>query len=350
MKKSIKIVLAVIFLLVCICLVMLGRYFLKGHKHSKTSTLLYTINYEENNFFDANHIIKIYDDKVEIETKQTCPTTSGCNPESSKSFEYSQDRIEKLKKFYSDNFTGESLTISKNELTDRQAEIMQGILIGQYFFEIYYEDYEYKLAYMESDNIEYVVYFKNNNTILVKKETINNDYQITNIDTYELEFSDKNKDILLKYVMGNLENDDDVVLYKYATLRKDEKNIFESIVKNDESYLNNYETDVKLSYTITYNGIYCETPVLYLYNDNTYEYYNTFNSSDKPLKPKTGTYDYDINKIINNIDKYDENPAGPYYIEDFNKKSYVTYNSNVELMSFLKAIDISLEMCLEQEF
>lgn len=109
------------------------------------------------------------------------------------------------------------------------------------------------------------------------------------------------------------------------------------------------EDEAKLSYTISYNGINCPTPTLYLYSDNTYEYYYTFGTDNEKLIPKTGTYNYDIKKIINNIDKYEENSFGPYSIKEENGKNYTTYNTNAELQELLSSLDITLEKCLEQQ-
>ena len=160
-------------------------------------------------------------------------------------------------------------------------------------------------------------------------------------------FSKKNKIILNDYIEKEVKKENENVIYKYSTLQKDEINIFNSIAENDESYLNNIENEAKLSYIISYNGINCPTPTLYLYSDNTYEYYYTFGTDNKKLIPKTGTYNYDITKIINNIDKYEENRFGPYSIKEENGKDYTTYNTNTELQELLTSLDIKLEKCLE---
>ena len=121
------------------------------------------------------------------------------------------------------------------------------------------------------------------------------------------------------------------------------------IYKNSIRLHQDISNDSKLTYTITFNGLNCQTPVLYLYSDNTYEYYYTFSANGEPLIPKTGTYNYDITKIINNINKYKENNTGTYYIKDNNDNNYQTYNTNIELQEFLKSINITLEKCLEEQ-
>ena len=105
----------------------------------------------------------------------------------------------------------------------------------------------------------------------------------------------------------------------------------------------------KLIYTITYNGIDCPTPILYLYSDKTYEYYYTFTTDNKKLTPKTGTYNYDMKNLIENINNYESDYAGPYYVKDENDTKYTTYSSNKELQELLKSIDVKLTTCLVQE-
>jgi len=118
-------------------------------------------------------------------------------------------------------------------------------------------------------------------------------------------------------------------------------------VSNKDNNKNNNEA--KLIYTITYNGIDCPTPTLYLYSDNTYEYYYTYTTENKKLTPKTGTYNYDIKNLIENINNYEQDYAGAYKIKDANETEYTTYSSNKELKELLKSIDVKLGTCLIQE-
>ena len=121
------------------------------------------------------------------------------------------------------------------------------------------------------------------------------------------------------------------------------------MVENKESYFENIDKEVKLSYTINYYGINCPTSSLYLYSDNTYEYYYTFTSAVEKLIPKTGTYNYDITKIINNNDKYEESNYGLYLIEDSNGNEYDIYYTNMEMQEFLESLDIKFGCLVQQE-
>lgn len=60
---------------------------------------------------------------------------------------------------------------------------------------------------------------------------------------------------------------------------------------------------------------------------------------------KTGIYNYDVKKIIDNIGKYEENYY-PYSIIDENGNEYITYSTNNELKELLSSLNITLKTCL----
>ena len=315
-----------------------------------STSVLYNITYYDELIPGSKYEISVQDNGVEI-TKTSFCSAVDCNHTIEKeTFNYSKENIEKLKSFINNNFSNNyNIELNDISLTERQREVIQGLLLGEYFFEANVEEYKYKIEYSKSDDLSYNIYFKNDKSILVKKLKINSDYDIVNVDTYSLNFSQKNKNILLDYIEKEVKKQNSNIIYKYSTLQKDEINIFNSLVENDEVYLNNIENEARLSYTISYNGINCPTPTLYLYSDNTYEYYYTFGTDNEKLIPKTGTYNYDIKKIISNIDNYEENSFGPYSIKEENGKSYTTYNTNNELQELLSSLNITLEKCLEQQ-
>ena len=348
-KKSIKNkrTLAVIITIVIVLLVSVGIIF-----YSKTKTSIitpYKITYYDELTPGSRYSIKIQNNnKIKITTTHFC-STSNCKPITEKeTFNYSKDNQRKIKEFINNNFSNNYVKVYDSELTDRQKEVIQSLLLGEYFFETNVEEYKYKIEYSKNNNLTYDIYFKNENSILVKKLNINNQHDIVSIDTYPLNFSEKSKNILNDYIEKQVKKENSNIIYKNSNLQRDEINIFNSITEKDESYLNNIEYEAKLSYTIHYDGINCPTPILYLYNDNTYEYYDTFSMDNDELIPKTGTYNYDIKAIINNIDKYKEDNFGPYIIEE-NQKSYTTYKTNIELQNFLKKINIDLDKCLEEQ-
>ena len=343
-------------LLMCAILVILlaivGLVILKlDNKEPKQNNNTIYITYYDDMIPGSKSDIKIYGNRLEIITTQFCSLAKCDELESEKeTFNYSNENIDKLRKFINDNFSmTDNIEIHESTLSERQKEVIQGILLGECFFEINIEDYKYKIEYAKNDSVAYKVYFKKDNSILVKKLKINDDYDIVKIDTYSLDFSKKNKKIINDYIEKEVKKENHNIIYKNSTLKKDEISIFKSIEKNNESYLNDIENEVKLLYTISYSGLNCHTPILYLYSDNTYEYYYTFGTGNEKLIPKTGTYNYDITKIINNVDNYAENKIGQYFIQDQNENTYITYNTNMELQELLTSLDVRLDTCLVQQ-
>lgn len=309
-------------------------------------TVLYNFAYYDMLIPGSKSDITIFADKINIITTHYCSAVD-CEPNvTEETVNYSKDNIDKLLIFLKNNFSTIDTEIYANGLTEQQREVIEGIKLGEYYLEIAVENYKYKVDYTQSDSLGYIIYFKDSGSILVKKLTINSEYEIVNVDTYSLDFSKENLSILNAYIDAETKREYADVIYKSNTLRKDEQHIFKSIIENDESYLNG---GVKLSYTISYDGINCSTPSLYLYSDNTYEYYDTYGVNDDAVVPKTGTYNYDVSKIISNISKYEKNDIGPYYVRDNAGNNYVTYNTNIELQELLSSLGVTLEKCLEYQ-
>lgn len=105
----------------------------------------------------------------------------------------------------------------------------------------------------------------------------------------------------------------------------------------------------KLSYEITYNGINCPTPYVVFYENGTYKYYEHYGIGEKSPKPSTGKYEYDMDKLIKNVNNYEEDRGGPYTIKVSNGDEYTTYSSNKELRELLDTNNIVLEKCMTSE-
>ncbi len=341
-----------IILIVILSLIVVGLFWvIIYNKIIQEKNIIYKLTYYDNGVPGSKSEINIYNDTVEIIKTNFCSAVDCDESEPKKEeYNYSKENMDKLKKFIDSNFlttNTNNIEINESELDKYQKKVIQGLLLGEYFFETNVEEYKYKLEYEKSDSLTYDIYFKDDKSILVKKLKMK-DYDIVKIDTYSINFSEKNLDILNNYIEKEVKDINSNFIHK-SSLIKYEINIINSIIENKESYLKDIQNEPKLMYTITYDGIDCMTPSLYLYSDNTYEYYYTFSTNNKKIIPKTGIYNYDITKIINSVDKYEENPIGPYYIKDSNDNSYITYNTNIELQEFLKSLNITLEKCLEQQ-
>lgn len=111
--------------------------------------------------------------------------------------------------------------------------------------------------------------------------------------------------------------------------------------------INNKKTS--LSYEITYNGINCPTPYVVFYDNGTYKYYEHYGIGEQAPKPSTGKYEYDMNKLIKNVNNYEEDERGPYGIKLSNGQNYTTYSTNKELRELLDINNIVLEKCMTSE-
>lgn len=109
------------------------------------------------------------------------------------------------------------------------------------------------------------------------------------------------------------------------------------------SYIIN-EKERKLLFSLEANTLKCHSPKLYVYDDNSYEYYYTYSTNNNPLVSKTGTYNYDINTIIDSI-PYNEVDKTLAYTITINDENH--YISRYDLIDeFLSSIDINLNVCL----
>ncbi len=344
--KNVYIILTILlFILIVSTFVISNKLF-----HNKGNIIL-DLTYYDDAIPGSKSDINIYNHKVEIVTTHFC-SAKDCQESKplKKTFNYSKENINKLVMFINTNFSkNKDIELYESELNERQKEVIQGLLLGEYFFETNLEEYKYKIEYSKTDNLSYIIYFKKDKSILVKKLKINDDYDIVKVETYSLDFSKENLNILNDYIEKEVKDQNSSIIYKYSTLKKNEENIFKSITENNEAHLKNINNEAKLAYTITYSGINCLTPTLYLYNDSTYEYYYTFSEGDKKLAPKTGTYNYDFTKIINNIDKYENNHIGMFNIKDEKGNNYITYGNNIELQELFKLLNVNVEKCLEQQ-
>lgn len=317
----------------------------KSVKERKNSAI-YEIMYHDDSIPGKTYNIFVYYDKIEMSQVNHCSVVDCTSRRSEiENLHFSQKNVDKMITFIEDNLYIEKYGFSElyeYNLGDYEIGVLTSLVLDECFFELAYEDYEYKLVYSPTDDIEYNFYFKYDNTIVAKKLTVVEEFEKYKISTYNIRFSDKSMDILYNYLWKN--NKDEV--YKNGHVYKDEEAIFKSLVENDESYLKDFEKGVKLSYEIYYNGINCPTPILRLYSDNTYEYYDSYEIDGDSVNFKSGVYDYDVSKIINNIYKYRNNKLGPYIIVNGSGRKYTTYSSNVELMEFLNSLGVELNKCL----
>lgn len=327
----------VMFLLIGILLIVTITgglvYFLLDKKDDDKpveSTFLYNVKIDDNT-------LKVYSDKLVYNAKD---------------MKYSKENVDKFKDFMAKEYnTKNDIVIEYEDLDAYQTLLMLCFMnnLSDAEFEVAVEEYAYKVD-LKYGNNDYVIYLKENNLVRVKKVKISDDgIDILKVDnTFDLNFSKENNVLVTDYIKSLFNEKDNVRESAKVGVRKDEKYVVDSIVNNDEYYLK--KDSVKLLYTMSYSGINCPTPILYLYSDNTFEYYNTFATDNMDLVPKIGTYNIDINNLINEAtDDYDS-PVGIYTLNDVVNDEYYYINIlSTAAKELLTQTNANLATCLVQQ-
>lgn len=214
--------------------------------------IIYEISFFDGGEPGTNRDIKIYKDKVKINITHACSAVN-CKSKTEKRIQkFSKESIDKLKKFIETNFStklnGNKVVIyGTKQLNLYQKDVIYSLEGGESNFEIYVEKYKYKIEYHENDNLDYFIYFKDDNSILVKK-VLNN-----KITTYKVNFSAKNMNRLNNYIEKMIEPEPDFpILWRYSRkcnisdelfkrygVSEEEMYIINSIIENNESILDN---------------------------------------------------------------------------------------------------------------
>lgn len=97
--------------------------------------------------------------------------------------------------------------------------------------------------------------------------------------------------------------------------------------------------DKKLLFEMTSSKLKCPTSYIKVYEDNIYEY---IDNSDGFAS--LGVYNYDISKILDNIESLPDNKAASYTLTIKDKKYSIYENKEVE--EFLESIDVNLHRCI----
>lgn len=210
-----------------------------------------------------------------------------------------------------------------------------------YFTTIHYKegnvcDYEY---YLEE---EYINNFINN------AEIIDNS---NNIDISKL-IEGRRAIISNKLYLGN--NYDNGVWYKldgkYEELYVfyiDDLLVIQVGSRDDGAKFIAYERIDGPILEIQSNMIDCPTPLLKLYSDKTYLFYDTYGNENGIFTPKRGTYNYDVGLILASVGKYPELDLGPYVLTNASGVKYAIYENNLELKKLISEVGVNLNKCLD---
>lgn len=250
-NKTLKII--IITLLFLIILTILGViYFNKMNDINDEKNIIYEISFFDGGEPGTNRDIKIYKDKVKINITHACSAINCKSKTEKRTQNFSKESIDKLKKFVETNFStklnGNKVVIyGTKQLNLYQKDVIYSLEGGESNFEIYVEEYKYKIEYHENDNLDYFIYFKDDNSILVKK-VLNN-----KITTYKVNFSEENMNRLNNYIEKMIEPEPDFpILWRYSRkcnisdelfkrygVSEEEMYIINSIIENNESILDN---------------------------------------------------------------------------------------------------------------
>ena len=323
-KKKVTILIITGILLILLLTCLFAWYIYSNNKEKNNDNFLYNINVSDN-------VLKIYADKISLNDND---------------LNYSQDNVQKLIKYLDDNFEvkEDTLNIDYNNLDNKQFIILYSAFNNfEAQFEVAVEDYKYCL-YLAYNDDNYIIYLKDNDEILVKKvKTKSNNYAVSKVeDSYVINFSEVSNTMVINYLKNLFINNNATQLYKNF-VRKDEKKYIDSLVNNSEDYL--LSNEVKLMDTIKYVGINCVTPIVYLYDDNSYEYYTTCGSSNTYIKPTEGTYNYIIDNLF--IEAGDVSNLNEYYIinDYINNETYYIDSSAYYINELLNQMGINLATC-----
>ena len=250
-NKTLKII--IITLLFLIILTIVGViYFNKMKVINDEKNIIYEISFFDGGEPGTNRDIKIYKDKVKINITHGCSYVDCKSKTEKRTQKFSKESIDKLKKFVETNFStklnGNKVVIyGTKQLNLYQKDVIYSLEGGESNFEINVEEYKYKIEYHENDNLDYFIYFKDDNSILVKK-VLNN-----KITTYKVNFSEENMNRLNNYIEKMIEPEPDFpILWRYSRkcnisdelfkrygVSEEEMYIINSIIENNESILDN---------------------------------------------------------------------------------------------------------------
>lgn len=356
--KKIKIIniiiISVFSIAILTVLLSLIMFIIKIPKEQQTEPKIkYTITYEQDYEPGSSTTYYLYDDgSIKYFNTNYCSALD-CDSNSSKIKSLKFDKKnEKLTYNFLKSLIkkGNEVYIYKSQIKEEKLENILYYISEEMeeLIALELSDYEYKLEIIKEQN--YHMVYLDDNKIYVANLKYHN-FLFKKINTHSLNF--KNNKIVINYIKEQFNSSENFKYIYYDNISYKEKIILDSIIKNDEKLLEDIDNVKDLLFILNYNGVNCLTPTLNIYNDNTYEYNYTYSFSGNKTTPKTGSYDYDINKLLKNSDyeSLKQKPEGFFIIK--NKKDiYYLETSDKELNEFLESANLSIKSfssCLTQE-
>ena len=201
------------------------------------------------------------------------------------------------------------------------------------------DDYQYKLE-LSKDNNYHMIYLKDD-TITVANLYYKN-YDREKVQIHKLKFNETNNKLIKEFILKQYEKEETYKNIYYSSFEHKDKIILDAIISNKETLLSNFENEKTLLYKLGFVGLNCLTPSLHIYDDLTYEFYNTYTTDGTNPTPKTGTYNYDLNKLI--AASVDENilDNGLAFTLTAKDKTYYYEVTNPTLNEFLNTTELTV--------
>lgn len=291
----------------------------------------YKITYEDKQY---TYEIKVYEKIIKVYQKE-------CNIEPCDKVKINEYKIDFMREDmnrlydYLDNliYNNREITIKYEDLDTESFPIFNSIINNN--SELL--DYNHKIEYIDNQ-VSYNIYIDNDYNIKVL--TSCND--ISCKKNYQVIFNEENKKYIKEYLEKNIFNTTNNISINSNNTNKETLNILNSIIMNSEEDLNNITTN-NISYKIKYFGVNCETSLLELYNDNTYKYIYGYDEKNNEYLSKTGTYNFDIDKIL--VDNIDIIKSEYYQIISKDNIKYLISTNNIEINRLLNTLNINLKTC-----
>lgn len=201
------------------------------------------------------------------------------------------------------------------------------------------DDYQYKLE-LSKDNNYHLIYLKEN-TITAANLYYKN-YDREKVQIHKLKFNETNTKLIKEFILNQYEKEETYKNIYYSSFEHKDKIILDAIISNNETLLSNIEKEKNLLYKLGFTGLNCLTPSLDIYDDSTYEFYNTYTTDGTNPTPKKGTYNYDLNKLI--TASVDENilDNGVAFVLTNKDKTYYYEVTNPTLNEFLNTTTLTI--------
>lgn len=209
---------------------------------------------------------------------------------------------------------------------------------GGSYIDIYYE-FDFSNNTVKKIQVEYVANLDENGN---SSTNVSKLYQKEVPDSLASEIK-----ILSKKILDKTDEEQTISYYIIKSNTKEKKVYNQDDLTIIKKILNELDGEREVLFAVKSVRLSCISPELVVYDDNTYEYNYTYTSDEtRPPIPKTGTYDYNINEILDLLTD-NKNISDSYYIFKGDERLFLS--SYEPLEEFIKSIGINIHTCINQQ-